>query len=100
MICIRIALNAQGGTGERAAHLEGHKAFLRSGRLRILHSGPFFGSGGRQVGALVVADVSGPAAMEAICKEDPFIAHGVYCQDTYAEWRITLGQALASGAVG
>lgn len=94
MICARMAWSAAGSDAARAAHLEAHKAFLRSGRLDILKSGPLFDADGRQVGALVVAEVADIATMQAICAEDPFAVHGVYDRIDFLDWRITAGRSF------
>ena len=98
MICIRLAYSDPGKVLERDAQLAAHKAFLRSGRLRILQSGPIFDADGRQAGALVVAEVPDLATMQAICAEDPFALNGIYDRTVFMEWRLTLGQVPEAGA--
>jgi uncharacterized protein YciI len=94
MICARMAWSAAGSDAARMTHFDAHKAFLRSGRLDILKSGPMFDTAGRQVGALVVADVADIATMQAICADDPFAVHGVYDHIEFVEWRITTGRSF------
>jgi uncharacterized protein YciI len=94
MICARIAWSAADKTAERAAYIEDHKRFLRSGKLDVLQSGPVFDEGGNQQGALVVAEVADIATMRRICAEDPFDIHGIYDRVTFLEWRITAGRSF------
>ncbi len=92
MICARLAWSAADKSAERAAYLDDHKRFLRSGRLDILKSGPLFDAQGAQVGALVVAEVADIETMRTVCAEDPFAVHGIYDRVTFLEWRITTGK--------
>lgn len=94
MICARIAWSAPDRADERAAHLEAHKRFLRSGKLDVLQSGPVFDDSGEQLGALIVAEVADVATMRAICADDPFAIHGVYDRISFMEWRITAGRQI------
>lgn len=89
-----MAWSAAGTDAVRATHFDAHKAFLRSGRLDILKSGPMFAADGRQAGALVVAEVADIATMREICADDPFVIHGVYDHIDFVEWRITTGRSF------
>lgn len=91
MICVRIAYTALNRETDRAGLLAAHKAFLRSGSLTVLQSGPIFDQEGKQTGAVVVAETLDIETMKAICAQDPFIVHGIYHHVTFFEWRITLG---------
>lgn len=90
MICVRLAYSDPDKAEERDIHLPAHKAFLRSGRLHILQSGPLFGGDGLQTGALIVARTTDQATMEALCADDPFTVHGIYRETVFMEWRVTL----------
>ena len=100
MICIRLAYSDPGKAAERDLHLAAHKAFLRSGRLLILQSGPVFDAEGQQAGALVVAETPDLATMRELCAEDPFAVHGIYDRTLFMEWRLTLGQIPQIEAAG
>lgn len=98
MICARLAFSAPASTTDRAIHFEAHRAFLRSGRLRVLQSGPLFDDAQTQIGALVVADIPSLAEMQAVCSEDPFVVHGIYDRVMFFEWRQTIGRATDAAA--
>lgn len=91
MICVRISYSSPDRVADRANFLDAHKAFLRSGRLTVLQSGPVFDQEGVQTGAIVVADTPDIETMKAICAEDPFAIHGLYDRISFLEWRLTIG---------
>lgn len=92
MIAARIAFSDDAKAVERDAHLEAHQAHLRSGQVRILHSGPF--KAPDFTGSLVIAEVDDLATMQRFSAADPFVVHGVYGSVRIAEWTITLSTAL------
>jgi uncharacterized protein YciI len=92
MICVRIAYSSPDRSTDRAKLLEAHKAFLRSGSLTVLQSGPMFDQDGVQTGAIVIAEAPDIETMQAICAKDPFVMHGIYDRISFSEWRITIGQ--------
>lgn len=94
MICVRIAYSSPDRNIDRANLLEAHKAFLRSGALTVLQSGPIFDQEGVQTGAIVIADAPDIETMKAVCAKDPFVMHGIYDRISFSEWRVTIGQVV------
>lgn len=91
MVFARLAFNAEGRDAERQAHLAAHMAHLRSGALAVLQSGPLIDADGKRVGALVVFEADGIAAVEAFTAADPFVRSGVYDNVRILRWDKTIG---------
>jgi len=90
MLGVRVAITKDGTEAERAAHIEDHKAHLRSANFKIVLSGPAFAPGGAQIGALVVAEVEDISELESFSATDPFVRHGVYGDISIYEWRASI----------
>ncbi|MGO4439167.1 YciI family protein [Rhizobium sp. RAF56] len=91
MLAVRVALSNPEKAAERQSNLEDHKRHLRSGRLRIVQSGPILNEHGEGSGGVVVADVVSLEEMRRFSAEDPFVLHEVYSSVSIYEWRLTIG---------
>ncbi|WP_377805793.1 YciI family protein [Azospirillum sp. A29] len=94
MIVVRVACSDPRKAAERQRLIEAHKAYLRSGGVRILQSGPLTGSS--VSGGLVVAEVGAVEEFVAFSDGDPFVLHGVYDDVRIFEWTVTLGSIARS----
>lgn len=90
MLVARVALTKPGTDAERAAHIDAHKAHLRSSGINIVLSGPTVCPDGKQAGAMVVAEVGSLKEFEDFSEADPFVVHGVYETVDIYEWRATI----------
>lgn len=90
MLAVRVALSNPEKAALREIYLEDHKRHLRSGRLRIVQSGPIVDETGEGSGGVVVADVGSLEEMRRFSAEDPFVLHGVYSSVAIYEWRPTI----------
>ena len=90
MLAIRIAETDPDQQGKRRTWLEAHQAYLRSGLIQVLQSGPLF-EGDEQFGAMLVADVAGVAELEDFSAGDPFVIHGIYRHVRCLRWSRTIG---------
>ncbi|HEV2571029.1 YciI family protein [Methylocella sp. CPCC 101449] len=91
MLIVRLAYNAPGKDQERAQNLAAHSAHLRSGKAKLLQSGPIYAADGERVGALIVFDAKDFAEVEAFSAADPFVISGVYNDVRLARWEKTIG---------
>lgn len=93
MIVVRVACSDPRKAEERQRLIEAHKAYLRSGGVRILQSGPLAGplAGPAVSGGLVVAEVGAMEEFVAFSDGDPFVLYGVYGDVRIFEWTVTLG---------
>lgn len=91
MLIVRLATNARGKDKERAEHVAAHSAHLRSGKAKLLQSGPIYAADGERVGALIVFDAEGFAEVEAFSAADPFVINGVYNDVRFMRWEKTIG---------
>jgi uncharacterized protein YciI len=87
MLAVRVALSNPEKAAARATYLEDHKRHLRSGRLRIVQSGPILDEAGEGSGGVVVADVVSLEEMREFSAQDPFVLHEVYSSISIYEWR-------------
>lgn len=92
MLAVRVALSNPEKAAAREIHLEDHKRHLRSGRLRIVQSGPILNEAGEGSGGVVVADVASLEEMRRFSAEDPFVLHDVYSSVSIYEWRPTIDE--------
>ncbi|AYG62537.1 YciI family protein [Rhizobium jaguaris] len=90
MLAVRVALSNPEKADARETYLQDHKRHLRSGRLRIVQSGPILDEAGEGSGGVVVADVVSLEEMHRFSAEDPFVLHGVYSSVSIHEWRPTI----------
>jgi uncharacterized protein YciI len=90
MLVCRIAWDAEGKDFARQQYLPAHKDHLRSGVIKIVHSGPLFLESGAKLGALIVFDVADFAEVDQFNSADPYVEHGVYGQITIARWDKTI----------
>ena len=93
MIICRIAYDAPDKDVERKALFEAHRAHLRSGKARIVQSGPLFGTDapGAKRGALVVFEVADIGEVERFNAADPYVLNGVYDRIELLRWDKTIG---------
>jgi uncharacterized protein len=90
MLAARIAFSNPDSEAARARYIEDHKSYLRSADIAILQSGPVFGEDGKQIGALVVADVETLTQLKDFSDGDPFVRHGIYRDVKIVEWRVSI----------
>lgn len=90
MLAIRIALSNPEKAEARTGYIEDHKRYLRSGRLRIVQSGPILDEFGGASGGVVVAEVNSIDEMQDFNSGDPFVVHGVYESVRIYEWQPTI----------
>lgn len=65
----------------RLAHYDAHKAYLASGRVRTVISGPLLAEDGvTMIGSLFVFQASSVSEVEAFNQADPFSQAGVWAQ--------------------
>jgi uncharacterized protein len=90
VLFIRLAYDDPAKGAERIAHIEAHKAHLRSGAARVVQSGPLHGADGAKIGALIVFEANAMAQVAAFNADDPFVRAGVYRQTQIMVWERTI----------
>ena len=96
MLVARIAVNNPDAAAQRQLHLEAHKTHLRSAPFPLLGSGPVHDGQGRQIGAIILAEVEQFETFERFSAADPFVMNEVYVTPKIIEWRPTLGALIAT----
>jgi uncharacterized protein len=90
MLAVRIAETDPEKQAARQQWFADHQAYLRSGAVRVLQSGPLF-AGDVQYGALLVADVADLDELSRFSNGDPFVIHGIYRRVEILRWSRTIG---------
>ena len=73
----------------RLAHYDEHKAYLASGKMRTLISGPLLAAdGATMIGSLFVFEASSVAEVEAFNAADPFNRSGVWAEISIKQFNL------------
>ncbi len=88
MLICRIAIEDPTKDAERAALLDAHRAYLRSGAVKVVQSGPLLDpdQSGAKLGALLIADVKTYSEFKDFSESDPYISTSVYSEVRIFVW--------------
>ena len=91
MLAVRYAETSPDKLAERQTRLTAHQAYLRSGAIEIVQSGPLFDADGAPSGGLLIAEVENLDELRRFSDADPFVRHGIDHRVQIMRWNRTLG---------
>lgn len=82
-------LDHPGAIGKRLANYDAHKAYLASGAVKTVISGPLLADDGEtMIGSLFVFEAESVSAVEAFNRADPFNQAGVWAEVSIKEFNL------------